>query len=56
MAEEDGMELMAPVSLRPCEPALETLRPDELAARFRDLERQLLLKWDAPLAAQALAP
>ena len=36
-------------ALRPCEPALETLRPDELAAHFRDLERQLLLKWDAPL-------
>jgi len=25
------------------------MRPDELAAHFRDLERQLLLKWDAPL-------
>jgi phosphohistidine swiveling domain-containing protein len=36
-------------ALRPCEPALEVLRPDELAAHFRDLERQLLLKWDAPL-------
>ncbi|MET0261451.1 MAG: PEP/pyruvate-binding domain-containing protein [Rariglobus sp.] len=36
-------------ALRPCEPGLETLRPDELAAHFRDLERQLLLKWDAPL-------
>ncbi len=36
-------------ALRPCEPPLETMRPDELAAHFRDLERQLLLKWDAPL-------
>jgi pyruvate,water dikinase len=36
-------------ALRPCEAALETLRPDELATHFRDLERQLLLKWDAPL-------
>jgi len=36
-------------ALRPCEPGLEELRPDELAAHFRDLERQLLLRWDAPL-------
>ena len=36
-------------ALRPCEPSLETMRPDELAGHFRDLERQLLLKWDAPL-------
>ena len=36
-------------ALRPCEPPLQTMRPDELAAHFRDLERQLLLKWDAPL-------
>jgi pyruvate,water dikinase len=36
-------------ALRPSEPGLESLRPDELAAHYRDLERQLLLKWDAPL-------
>lgn len=36
-------------ALRPSEPALELLRPDELTAHYRDLERQLLLKWDAPL-------
>src|SRR5262249_54890026 len=30
-------------------PDLEPLRPDELAAYYRDLERQLLTKWDAPL-------
>jgi pyruvate,water dikinase len=36
-------------ALRPCEPGLEELRPDELAAHFRELERRLLLKWDAPL-------
>jgi pyruvate,water dikinase len=36
-------------ALRPCDPPLETLRPDELAMHFRDLEKQLLLKWDAPL-------
>ncbi len=36
-------------ALRPCEPSLATLRPDELAGHFRDLERQLLLRWDAPL-------
>lgn len=37
------------LALRPLEPALEELRPDELAAHYRDLERQLLLRWDAPL-------
>src|SRR5690606_32434576 len=37
------------LALRPCDPPLEELRPDELAAHFRDLERQLLLRWDAPL-------
>lgn len=37
------------LALRPPEPPLSALRPDELAAHFRDLERQLLLKWDAPL-------
>jgi pyruvate,water dikinase len=36
-------------ALKPFEPSIETLRPDELAAHYRDLERQLLLKWDAPL-------
>jgi pyruvate,water dikinase len=30
-------------------PDLERLRPDELAAYYRDLERQLLTRWDAPL-------
>jgi pyruvate,water dikinase len=30
-------------------PDLEQLRPDELAAYYRDLERQLLTRWDAPL-------
>lgn len=28
---------------------LEDLRPDELAAHYRDLERRLLTRWDAPL-------
>jgi pyruvate,water dikinase len=36
-------------ALRPPEPALELMRPDELAAYHRELERQLLLRWDAPL-------
>jgi rifampicin phosphotransferase len=36
-------------ALKPCDPPLEDLRPDELAAHFRELERQLLLRWDAPL-------
>jgi pyruvate,water dikinase len=36
-------------ALRPCDPPLDALRPDELAAHFRALERQLLLRWDAPL-------
>jgi phosphohistidine swiveling domain-containing protein len=36
-------------ALRPCDPALEAMRPDELAAHVRDLERRLMLKWDAPL-------
>jgi pyruvate,water dikinase len=30
-------------------PDLEPLRPDELAAYYHDLERQLLTRWDAPL-------
>lgn len=36
-------------ALRPTDPALDAMRPDELAMHFRDLERQLLLRWDAPL-------
>ena len=36
-------------ALRPCDPPLTEMRPDELAAHYRDLERQLLLRWDAPL-------
>ena len=36
-------------ALRPPDPALELMRPDELAAHYRELERQLLLRWDAPL-------
>ncbi|MBI5691335.1 MAG: phosphoenolpyruvate synthase [Verrucomicrobia bacterium] len=36
-------------ALRPGGTALEEMRPDELAAHYRDLERQLLLRWDAPL-------
>jgi len=36
-------------ALRPLDPPLSALRPDELVAHYRDLERQLLLKWDAPL-------
>lgn len=36
-------------ALRPSEPPLDAMRPDELATHFRDLERQLLLRWDAPL-------
>ncbi len=36
-------------ALAPHEPELKVLRPDELAAHFRELERQLLLQWDAPL-------
>jgi pyruvate,water dikinase len=36
-------------ALRPPDPALDAMRPDELAVHYRDLERQLLLRWDAPL-------
>ncbi|MBL9213677.1 MAG: hypothetical protein JNL92_24650 [Opitutaceae bacterium] len=36
-------------ALRPPEPALELMRPDELAGHYRALEGQLLLRWDAPL-------
>lgn len=31
------------------DPPLSEARPDELAAYYRDLERQLLTRWDAPL-------
>jgi pyruvate,water dikinase len=37
------------LALRPCDPPLGEMRPDELAAHYRNLERQLLLRWDAPL-------
>ncbi|MEY2880356.1 MAG: hypothetical protein RLZZ15_2736 [Verrucomicrobiota bacterium] len=36
-------------ALRAPDPALADQRPDELAAHFRDLERQLMSRWDAPL-------
>jgi phosphohistidine swiveling domain-containing protein len=36
-------------ALRTPDPALDEMRPDELVAHERDLERQLLLHWDAPL-------
>lgn len=36
-------------ALRPGSLPLANLRPDELVAHYRDLERQLLLRWDAPL-------
>ncbi len=36
-------------ALRPLQPGLTELRSDELASHYRDLERQLLLRWDAPL-------
>jgi pyruvate,water dikinase len=36
-------------------PDLSQMRPDELAAYYRDLERQLLLRWDAPLINDFLA-
>ncbi|MEI8194945.1 MAG: PEP/pyruvate-binding domain-containing protein [Phycisphaerae bacterium] len=35
--------------LAPPDPPLELRRPEELVAHFRDLERQLLTRWDAPL-------
>lgn len=39
------------LNLALCEPAipLAEQRPDELATHYRDLERQLLTRWDAPL-------
>ncbi len=36
-------------ALGPSGPAVEDLRADELAAYYRDLERQLISRWDAPL-------
>jgi pyruvate,water dikinase len=36
-------------ALAPAHPSLEDMRPDELAAYYRHLERQLLTRWDAPL-------
>ena len=36
-------------ALAPLQPALEEMRPDELCRAFRDLERRLLTRWDAPL-------
>lgn len=36
-------------ALAPPEPPLEEMRLDELTAHYRDLERQLLTRWDAPL-------
>ncbi len=36
-------------ALAPVQPALEDLRPDELAVYYRRLEQQLLTRWDAPL-------
>jgi pyruvate,water dikinase len=37
------------------DPPLGQLRPDELAAHYRGLERQLLRRWDAPLVNDFLA-
>jgi pyruvate,water dikinase len=36
-------------------PELEKLRPDELAACYRSMERQLITRWDAPLLNDFLA-
>lgn len=36
-------------------PALNEMRPDELAVHYRSLERQLLQRWDAPLVNDFLA-
>ncbi len=35
-------------ALKPLDPCIEDMRADELAAHFRDLERRLLTRWDAP--------
>jgi pyruvate,water dikinase len=42
-------------ALGPTRPDLAPLRGDELYARYRDLERQLLTRWDAPLVNDFLA-
>jgi len=36
-------------ALGPTRPDLSRLRPDEIAGYYRDIERQLLTRWDAPL-------
>jgi rifampicin phosphotransferase len=36
-------------ALTPAHPPLDDLRPDELAAYYRSLERRLLTRWDAPV-------
>lgn len=36
-------------ALAPPHPGLDEMRPDELAAHYLELERQLLTRWDAPL-------
>jgi rifampicin phosphotransferase len=45
----DAFYLRLNDALRPPNPTLEDMRADELAMHYRELERQLLLKWDAPL-------
>ncbi|HEY1377247.1 MAG TPA: PEP/pyruvate-binding domain-containing protein [Gemmataceae bacterium] len=42
-------------ALGPGRPDLAPLRPDELVSQYRDLERKLLTKWDAPLVNDFLA-
>jgi rifampicin phosphotransferase len=42
-------------ALRPPDPPLSQLRPDELVAEYRELERRLLTRWDAPLVNDFLA-
>jgi phosphohistidine swiveling domain-containing protein len=42
-------------ALAPPQPRLEEMRPDELAASYLNLERQLLTRWDAPLINDFLA-
>ncbi|MDB6172998.1 MAG: phosphoenolpyruvate synthase [Chthoniobacteraceae bacterium] len=42
-------------SLKEPSPALEEMRPDQLAGAYRDLEKQLLTRWDAPLVNDFLA-
>lgn len=36
-------------ALVPLQPEMQEMRPDELCKAFRDLERRLLTRWDAPL-------